>query len=339
MRPYLERYGVHSIVAAPMHARGRVVGVMLVGRETESESFTEDDAETVIRLADRAALMFDNARLFGALDRQLAEHQRADERIRFQAGLLAQIDTAVVAVDDERLCTEFNPAAERLFGYSRDEVIGNRLVELLAAPGQDALVAEISEVVPHGGWEGESRMARKDGTEFPAHVRIAPIRDAFGDHLGIVCVFQDLTERKAVEERLTRRAAEQAAVAALGERALEGGPLPALLDHAMEVVAEVLGVEFADVLELAEDERSFLLKSGVGFREGLVRNITVSADWSDSQAGFTMLAKEPVVVEDIAGEHRFQAGSLLRDHEVASGHDRDRPGAGRAVRRGRRLQP
>ena len=216
LRPYFERYGVHSIVAAPMHARGRVVGVMLVGRESESEPLTEDDAETVIRLADRAALMFDNARLFGALDRQLAEHQRADERIRFQAGLLEQIDTAVVALDDERRCTEFNPAAERLFGYSRDEVLGKRLVELLAAPGQDALVAEIREVVPHGGWEGESRMVRKDGTQFPAHARIAPIRDASDHHLGIVCVFQDLTERKAVEERLTRRAAEQAAVAALG---------------------------------------------------------------------------------------------------------------------------
>ena len=53
----------------------------------------------VIRLADRAALMFDNARL---PDRQLAEHQRADERIRFQAGLLEQIDTAVIALDDHR---------------------------------------------------------------------------------------------------------------------------------------------------------------------------------------------------------------------------------------------
>jgi diguanylate cyclase (GGDEF)-like protein/PAS domain S-box-containing protein len=319
LRPYLERYGVHSIVAAPMHARGRVVGVMLVSREGESEPLTEADTETVIRLADRAALMFDNARLFGALDRQLAEHQRADERLRFQAGLLAQIDTAVVAVDNERHCTEFNPAAERLFGFARDEILGRRLVDVLTAPGQDELVAIVREAITTGGWEGDSRMLRKDGSEFPAHLRVAPIRDATDQHLGIVCVIQDMTERKAVEERLVRRAAEQAAVAALGERALEGGPLPTLLDHAMEVVAGILDVEFADVLELAEDERSFLLKAGVGFREGLVRNITVSADWADSQAGFTVLAKEPVVVHDIASEHRFQAGNLLRDHAIGSG--------------------
>jgi diguanylate cyclase (GGDEF)-like protein/PAS domain S-box-containing protein len=319
LRPYLHRYGVHSAVVAPMHARGRVVGVMLVARDAESEALGESDADTVIRLADRAALMFDNARLFGALDRQLGEAQRADQRLRFQAGLLAQIDTAVVAADLDRRCTEFNPAAERLFGYARDEVIGGLLADLISKPGEDAKTAEIRAAIGAGGWEGESTMRRKDGSEFPAHARIAPIRNEAGEDLGIVGVFQDLTERKAVEARLVRRAAEQAAVAALGERALEGGPLPTLLDHAMQVVADVLGVAFADVLELTEDERAFLLKAGVGFREGLVRNITVSADWADSQAGFTVLAKEPVVVDDIAGEHRFQAGTLLRDHAVASG--------------------
>jgi diguanylate cyclase (GGDEF)-like protein/PAS domain S-box-containing protein len=319
LRPYLERYGVHSLIAAPMHARGRVVGVMLVSRERASDPFSEEDAETVFRLADRAALMFDNARLFGALDRQLAEHQRADERIRFQAGLLEQIDTAVVAVDLDRSCTEFNPAAERLFGYARDEVLGKRLLELLAAPGQDGLLAEVRERIAERGWEGEALMRRKDGTEFPGHARIAPIRDTAGERLGTVAVVQDLTERKVVEERLRKRASEQAAVAALGERALEGGPLEGLLDHAMEVVAELLGVDFAAVLELTDDERSFLLKAGVGFREGLVRNVTVSADWSDSQAGFTMLAKEPVTVADVEAERRFGAGNLLREHGATSG--------------------
>ena len=318
LRPYMERYGVHSVIVAPMHARGRVVGVLLVARDAESEPLSEEDAETVIRIADRAALMFDNARLFGALDRQLAEHQRADERIRFQAALLDQANIAVVSVDVDGTCTEFNAAAERLFGYERDELLGQKLEERLDAPSH-ARVEAVRAAALSGGWEGEWRLRRRDGTEFPGHVRIAPLRDTSGQELGFVTVFEDLTERKVVEERLLKRAAEQAAVAALGERALEGGPLATLLDHAMQVVADVLEVEFADVLELAEDERVFLLKAGVGFREGLVRNITVSADWADSQAGFTMLTKEPVILEDIAGEHRFDAGDLLREHEAASG--------------------
>ena len=119
----------HSMVAAPMEAHGRVVGTLIVARDADSDPLTEDDEETVVRLADRAALMFDNARV------KLAEHRRADEQIRFQAGLLEQIGTAVVAVDNHRVCTDFNPAAERLFGYTRDEVLGGRLLDLLAAPG------------------------------------------------------------------------------------------------------------------------------------------------------------------------------------------------------------
>jgi diguanylate cyclase (GGDEF)-like protein/PAS domain S-box-containing protein len=319
LRPYVERYGAHSAIVAPMKARGRVVGVLTVARDAESEPLSEEDAEVVLRIADRAALMFDNARLFGALDRQLAEHERADERIRFQAAILDQADIAVVAVDFAGRCTEFNAAAERLFGWTRDDLAGEELGARLDAPSERGRRAEVRAAALAGGWEGEWRLRRKDGSEFPGHVRIAPLRDADGKDLGFVGVFQDLTEHKAVEARLLKRAAEQAAVAALGERALEGGPLPALLDHAMEVVADVLEVEFADVLELDDDERAFLLKAGVGFREGLVRNARVSADWADSQAGFTILTKEPTIVEDIAGEHRFQAGDLLREHEVASG--------------------
>jgi diguanylate cyclase (GGDEF)-like protein/PAS domain S-box-containing protein len=298
-----ELNGDHALEVA-MEAHGRAVGVLLVGADA--------DAEIAARLAERAALTFCNAR-------RLAEHQRADERMRFQAGLLEQIETAVIAVDTDRFCTEFNPAAERLFGYARAEVLGRRLLDLLSAPGQEQLLDAIRDVMTQHGWGGELALLRKDGREFPAHLRIAPIRGADGEHLGFAAVVQDLTERKTVESRLEKRAAEQAAVAALGERALEGGPLEGLLDHAMEVVAEVLGVHFATVLELTDDERSFVLKAGVGFREGLVRNVSLSADWADSQAGFTMLTKEPLIVEDIAGEHRFEAGDLLREHGVASG--------------------
>ena len=54
-----------------------------------------------------------------------------------QAGLIDQIATAVAAVNVEQLCTEFNAAAERLFGWSRDELLGRDLSDLLVAPGAE----------------------------------------------------------------------------------------------------------------------------------------------------------------------------------------------------------
>ena len=69
-----------------------------------------------------------------------------------------------------------------------------------------------------------------------------------------------------------------------------------------------------------------------------MRTISVSADWADSQAGFTMLAKEPVIVEDFATERRFEAGNLVREQDVASGVTVIVAGAREAVRRARRPQ-
>jgi diguanylate cyclase (GGDEF)-like protein/PAS domain S-box-containing protein len=305
LRPYIETFGVHSAVAAPMNARGRVVGVLVVARDAESEALTEEDAEVVIRIADRAALMFDNARL-------LAEQ-------RLQAGLLEQIEVAVVAVDVDQLCTEFNPAAERLLGYSREELLGRDLGEVLLGAGEQGRLDALREAARTTGWEGDIQMRRRDGSEFPAHLRIAPVLGADGALIGTVGAFQDLTGQRAVEDRLARRAAEQAAVAALGELALEGGPLPALLDHAIAVVGGVLNSDFAGICELSEDERVFTMHAGVGFPEGLVRNLSFPADWDGSQAGFTMLSKEPVVMLDAAEERRFTLSDYFRKLGVTSG--------------------
>jgi diguanylate cyclase (GGDEF)-like protein/PAS domain S-box-containing protein len=318
MRPYAERYGTHSVVLAPMRARGVVIGVVLVARDAGSPPLTEDDADVVIRLADRAALMFDYARLATSDGDPLGQHN-ADERLRFQSALLDQADIPIASMDFDGRCTEFNAAAQRLFGWTREELLGEVITGRFDAPSEAERAAEVRDAALAGGWEGEWRMRRKDGSEFPGYARIAPLLDGAGDALGFVGVFQDLTERKAVERTLEQRAAEQAAIAALGERALEGGPLNPLLDHALEVIAEVLDIDFADVLELAEDERDFLLKAGVGFGEGLVRNATVSADWAESQAGFTILTTRPIVVTDVAGEERFGASELLLEHGAASG--------------------
>ena len=304
LRPYIETFGVHSAVAAPMHARGRVVGVLVVARDAESEPLTEEDADTVIRLADRAALTFDNARLLV---------QR-----RFQAALLEQAEVAVIASGNDRRCVEFNPAAERLFGWSREEVIGRDVSDLIAGSAEREHMAGMRQVAGTTGYEGDTWMRRRDGSEFPVHMRVGPIHDAGGERLGIVGVFRDLTEQREVENRLLQRAAEQAAVAALGERALEGGPLPTLLDHAMGVVARVLDVDLTCVLELTGDEREFVLQAGAGFPDGVVRTSTFPADWSSSQAGFTLLTKEPVVVGSIE-EERFRLGDMRERYGVASG--------------------
>lgn len=100
--------------------------------------------------------------------------------------------------------------------------------------------------------------------------------------------------------------------------ALSGAALPDLLRQAVETVAGVLSVEYCEVLELLPDGSGLLLRAGVGWREDSVGRATMGVNL-ESQAGYTMISREPVVVEDLRSERRFGESSLLREHGVIGG--------------------
>lgn len=116
----------------------------------------------------------------------------------------------------------------------------------------------------------------------------------------------------------TKHAREQAAVARLGHLALSGATLSALITEATEIVAQTLRVEYSKVLELLPDREALLLRGGVGWKRGYVGRAKVPAA-TDSQAGYTLISKHPVVSADVRKEKRFTAPSLLSSHRVVSG--------------------
>lgn len=75
-RPYLERFGTHSILIVPLRVRGRVLGVLSVARETPGHPYTADDQEFLQELADRAAVAVDNARLYQAAQEAIRARDR-----------------------------------------------------------------------------------------------------------------------------------------------------------------------------------------------------------------------------------------------------------------------
>lgn len=128
----------------------------------------------------------------------------------------------------------------------------------------------------------------------------------------------EVAERVTVERSLARRARQQEAVANLGQLCLTSAPLETLLDEAVRVTAATLEVEYCKVLELDAGGQSLSLRAGVGWQEGVVGNARVSID-DTSQAGHTLRAASPIIVEDLATETRFSGPQLLIDHGVRSG--------------------
>jgi diguanylate cyclase (GGDEF)-like protein/PAS domain S-box-containing protein len=117
-------------------------------------------------------------------------------------------------------------------------------------------------------------------------------------------VLSDVTERKEAEAELERRAAQQAAVALLGEHALEGASTAELMQEAVRSAAEMLDAEISAVWELLPADEVLILRAGIGWPESAFGNLRFPAG-AGSQGGYTLLTGSPVIVEDWEAERRF----------------------------------
>jgi PAS domain S-box-containing protein len=135
---------------------------------------------------------------------------------------------------------------------------------------------------------------------------------AFGNQIG------QFIARKQVEQEIRARARQQATVARLGQRALSRSGLEILLTEAVALVSNTLAVEGCTILELMPDEKNFRTRSGVGSKLGVLGEIGIAAD-ETSQAGWTLIAREPVIVEDYQTETRFANSPALEAFGAVSG--------------------
>ncbi len=103
--------------------------------------------------------------------------------------------------------------------------------------------------------------------------------------------------------QLRTRLKQQRAVARLGRNALRSTELGPLLEQVTRVLATTLGVECCAVLELQADGKTLKLRAAVGWKKEFNQSIEVG---TDSQSGFTLLSRQPVIVHDYRSESRFR---------------------------------
>jgi PAS domain S-box-containing protein len=133
----------------------------------------------------------------------ITDRKKAAERIHFQASLLDQISSSVIATDIQGRIIYWNRFAERMYGWKGEEVRGRELVPLLVPDTQwERSKERLSELAQKGKTEGELILRKKDGTIFPALFNNALIYDAEGKTIGMVGVSVDISDRKRSEEAL-----------------------------------------------------------------------------------------------------------------------------------------
>ena len=138
--------------------------------------------------------------------RDITERKRAEAQLLYHAAVLAHLSDAVVATDTNWVLTAWNRAAEEMFGWKAEEVLGRPSAEVLPAteiggrplPRQAARRA----LAKTGRYRAELTYHRRDGSPVDVEANAIAIRDHEGRVVGYATVMRDITERKRTEEAL-----------------------------------------------------------------------------------------------------------------------------------------
>jgi PAS domain S-box-containing protein len=157
------------------------------------------------------ARVADRARQLAATASRLEESER-----RFQLLIEAVTDYAIFMIDPAGNVASWNPGAERIKGYTSEEIVGQHFSLFYTKSDRQQGVPQnaLATAERTGKYEAEGARVRKDGSTFTASVVINAIRDPSGRLLGFTKITRDITQKKAVEEQL-RQAQKMEAVGQL----------------------------------------------------------------------------------------------------------------------------
>jgi PAS domain S-box-containing protein len=149
----------------------------------------------------------DGRKLFTAIVRDVTETSRARQASSRLAAIVESSDDAIISKSLDGVITSWNPAAEKLFGYTAAEAIGRRSTDF-PPPDRQEEEQQILQRIAHGQTIShfESQRIHKDGRWIDVALTISPLRDTSGRVIGVSKIARDITERKRAEEEIRQQA-------------------------------------------------------------------------------------------------------------------------------------
>jgi PAS domain S-box-containing protein len=177
-----------------LSATGRVIGVLALFSKQAISS--EEDAQ-LESLAGITAQIIQTTMAEEAL-------RKSEERLRAVFEAAKKVSFIITdAQDHEPIVLEFSPGAEKIFGYSKTEMVGNP-VSILHLPNDVAKFPEAYKQMREGkiGFSGETTLVRKSGEKFPALFSTYPLLNERGEMYAALGVSIDISEQKGLEVQL-----------------------------------------------------------------------------------------------------------------------------------------
>ncbi|MFN8168551.1 MAG: diguanylate cyclase [Candidatus Nanopelagicales bacterium] len=199
-RRHIETYDVRHMVALRVPGHRRTLGALVASRCCDSPPFEPADIAVLAQVAAVAAYAVDRVALLG--------------RVARQADILDRVGDAVIAIDENRVVTKWNRAAETLYGIPRSEALGSRLGDLLTTVsyGHSELDAAWDQLRSNPAWRDAVRQVTRDGRVVEVDALVTPLEDETSGFSGAVAVNRDVSELLRSQREIAERQAFAEAV-------------------------------------------------------------------------------------------------------------------------------
>ncbi len=179
---------------------------------------------------------------------EITERHVAKLEVQAQSTLLDEVDVAVFATDLGGRATHWNRGAEKLYGWTREEALGRRALDLLGRVDPASLVEMKQELHRSGRWEGQFDAERRDGSSFPAYTQTRVITAQGETPAAVVGVSVDISERVAAERALREAHSHLTAVTNSMDEGMAALDSEGRLTYMNEAAEELLGYSETELL-------------------------------------------------------------------------------------------
>ncbi len=137
---------------------------------------------------------------------EITERKHQQTQDAYLTAIVSCSVDAICSIDRRGQIVYWNPAAETLFGYSRDEMVGTSITKLTPASRTDESAGALEQL-----WAGESvspfetRRLCKDGREIDVLISISPVRLESGEIVGLAAIIRDISERKRIQNQIANQ--------------------------------------------------------------------------------------------------------------------------------------